>query len=67
MLKIAGGSATPEMVQAALESLGAKLAMPEVAPAAAETTENAPPPSLREQPRRTPCRTQRSADRKQAR
>lgn len=65
--KVAGGSATPEMVLAALQSLGAKLDVPEPAAPVADTPQTPLPPSLKDHPENNIPDQKRSADRKQAR
>lgn len=66
MQKVAGGSTTPELVQAALESLGVTLNVPAAEPTD-EGTEGRPAPSLKDHPENDIPDQQRSADRKQAR
>lgn len=63
--KVASGSTTPELVQAALEDLGVNLNVP--APAGETGTEGRPAPSLEDHPVQDIPDPQKSADRKQAR
>jgi hypothetical protein len=48
--KVASGSTTPELVEAALRELGVSLEVPEEAPAPAEGTEGRPAPTLKDHP-----------------
>lgn len=63
--KVAAGSTTPELVEAALRDLGVKLEV--VRPAGEPGTEGRPAPSLEDHPSRDLPDPQKSADRKQAR
>lgn len=65
--KIASGSATPELIEGALQKLGVDIVVVKPPEAVTDTTQTPPPPSLKDHPVQDIPDQKRSADRKQAR